>query len=103
MYDRAWARSVYGTYVKLCTRAQQIDLCILQTIAAQTGRKFATAPLRRALVDSIQGARQKSLWPLYKRLSKKTPLDQELLERVSRLAYPCMLDEYRQLELDLQS
>lgn len=102
MYDRTWARSVYTGYAKLCTRAQQIDLCILQTIAAQTGRNYTRASLVTVLIDSIQGKEFKQLWPLYKRLVKRTPLDKDLLEIISTRLKPYLGDPVNQLSFDFE-
>lgn len=83
MYDRTWARSVYDKYAKLCTRAQQINLCILQNAAELYGSNMRLVDLVQILTDSIQGKSNKKLWPTYKRLCKKTPLAMDLLLCVS--------------------
>lgn len=85
MYDREWARSIVGNYQKLCTRAQQIDACIQQIYQVQTGRFCTRHDIQVVLVDSVQGKLPSKYWTLYKRLVKKSPLDKELLEKVSNL------------------
>ena len=101
MYDRDWARSVYEGYAKLCTRAQQIDACILQLAHEKTGRNWPRIGLVRALIDSIQAKSSRRLWPMYKRLVKRTPLDRELLENVTKVTLTAMGDEVRQFEFDM--
>ncbi len=100
MYDRTWARSVYEKYAKLYTRVQQIDLCILQTAEAKSGRQWPRMALVRALIDSIQYKQHKQLWPLYKRLVKRTPLDKELLETVTKVTLQAMGDEICQFSFE---
>lgn len=102
MYDRTWARSVYEKYAKLCTRTQQIDMCILEIIAARTGRQHRRAALVCVLIDSIQGRDFKQLWPLYKRLVKRTPLDKVLLENICTRLKPFLEDPVNQMEFDFQ-
>jgi len=85
MYDRTWARSVYTGYAKLCTRAQQIDLCILQTFENTTGYKPTRSELVELLISSIQAKINPTLWTRYKRLVKRTPLDYELLNDVTKV------------------
>lgn len=82
MYDRDWARSIVENYQKLRTRAQQIDMCIQQLYQQETGRYVLRQQLKNILVDSVQGKCNKALWPDYKRLVRKTPLDNKLLKRV---------------------
>lgn len=86
-YDATWARSVYNTYAKLHTRVQQIDTCIQQTLDQEKGGHPLRAVIVSVLVRSIQVNNKQQLWNLYKRLVKRTPLDQELLKKVSVLAY----------------
>lgn len=84
MYDRDWARSILHNYEKLCTRAQQINLCLQQFYLQQTGRNCTIADIQGCLIDSIQGKTAQKLWTMYKRLVKKTPLDKDLLEKVAK-------------------
>lgn len=88
MYDRQWARSIVENYQKLCTRAQQIDACLQQLYHARTGRECTRMDIQSILVDAVQGRTKQQIWTLYKRLNKKTPLDKELLEKVSKLVSP---------------
>lgn len=86
-YDATWARKVYTTYAKLCTRAQQIDACIQQTLDQVYGGHPIRAAIVDALVRSIQDRKKQQLWNTYKRLVRRTPLDQELLKQCSVLVY----------------
>lgn len=91
MYDRDWARSIVENYQKLCPRAQQIDACLQQLYQAKTGRTCLRHDIKVILIDSLQGKLHQKYWTLYKRLVKKTPLDKELLEKVSNLI-TCKVD-----------
>lgn len=82
MYDRQWARSVVENYQKLCSRSQQIDMCIQQMYRGQYSRECTRHDIRVILIDSVQGKLSPKYWRDYKRLVKKTPLDKELLEKV---------------------
>jgi len=83
-YDRDWARSILGNYRKLCTRAQQIDMCIQEMYHARTGRSCLISDIHAVLIDSIQGKTKQTTWTDYKRLVKRTPLDKDLLEKVCK-------------------
>ncbi len=83
MYDREWARSVVENYYKLCARAQQIDACIQQLYRERTDRECLRHDIKTILVDSVQGRLPQRYWTQYKRLVKKTPLDKELLMKVT--------------------
>ncbi len=102
MYDRTWARSVYGGYTKLCTRAQQIDACIQSVIKNRWGFDLPRFNISYALISSIQGKQLKRLWPLYKRLNKKTPLDKDLLETVSNLVFEASREEVVQFSFEFE-
>lgn len=104
-YDASWARGVYSTYAKLCTRAQQMDGCILETIRQTYGRTLSRESLISIIIADIQHAAGNKLWRLYKRLNKKTPLDRDLLRAVSDMVYYALeeidVDEkQRQFEWD---
>jgi len=79
MYDRAWSQSVVDNYQKLVVRSQQIDACVQQMYKERTGRECLRHDIRVCLVDSVQGRTSPSIWRLYKRVIKKTPLDKDLL------------------------
>ena len=81
-YDRTWARTVYEKYAKMCTRAHQINLCIRQIVQQKTGKEVLITDIVYTLVDSIQAKITPTLWQRYKRLVKKTPLDETLLNTV---------------------
>jgi len=85
MYDRNWARSVVENYQKLCTRAQQIDACLQQLYQDSRLRTITRYDIQQELITSLQDKRRSKLWTDYKRLCKKSPLDKELLIKVSNL------------------
>lgn len=99
MYDRSWARSVYSAYAKLCTRVQQIDMCIQQNIAELYGSETRRIQVVDVLVSSIQGKVDKKIWTHYKRLCKVTPLDKNLLMAVSYQVWKNLSDDDKQLSL----
>jgi len=99
MYDRAWARSVHSAYAKLCTRAQQIDICIQQNIAELYSSEPRRIQVVDVLVSSIQGKVDKKIWTSYKRLCKVSPLDKNLLMAVSYQVWKNITDEDKQLTL----
>lgn len=82
MYDRLWAQGIVENYHKLCARAQQIDMCIQQLYKQRTGRDCTRWDIKVSLVDSVQGKTSASIWRLYKKVVKKTPLDKTLLEKI---------------------
>jgi len=86
-YDALWAQEVYNTYAKLCTRAQQIDACIQQTLDQKYGGHPIRAAIVEALIASIRQKGRQTLWCQYKRLVRRTPLDQDLLSIVSSNVY----------------
>lgn len=83
MYDRQWTRSIVENYQKLRPRAQQIDNCLQQLVVTSDGQPLLRKDIQDLLVDSLQGKRMKELWPEYKRLVRRTPLDQKLLYRIA--------------------
>jgi len=83
-YDASWARNVYTTYAKLCPRAQQIITCIQET--AKDYRPFVLS--RESIIDAltwnIQHKSPQTTWNAFKRLCKRTPLDVDLLKKVTK-------------------
>jgi len=82
MYSEAWAREILAKYLSLCTRAQQMNLAIVQVLVAQGFSKCTPHIINACLIDSIRKAKGQKLWTLYKRLNKRTPLDLDLLNQV---------------------
>lgn len=85
MYDERWAREIQLKYRKLCTRAQQMDRVIEQTLWESYSCKCPPEIISAILTDSIRRKGLLTLWPAYKRLNKKSPLDKELLDKVCKL------------------
>lgn len=83
-YDAEWARNVYQTYAKLCARAQQINICIRQNAEFSHGRTLSLEAIKASLIWSIQHSSLQRRWTDYKRLCRKTPLDETLLNRVTK-------------------
>ena len=83
MYDRQWARSIVENYQKLYPRVQQIDNCLQQLYLESRLRSITRKDIQDRLIDSVQDKRRAVLWRDYKRLVKRTPLDKELLIKVS--------------------
>lgn len=100
MYDRQWARSIVENYQKLYPRVQQIDMCVEQLYHARTGRICTRYDIQGVLIDSVQGKSKQSVWTLYKRLVKRTPLDKGLLEKVAGLLVPKVDVEKLQRQFD---
>jgi hypothetical protein len=98
-YDRSWARLTYEKYSNMRPRAHQINLCLMQLITTESGEKWLETKLIDCLIDSIQGKSCKELWPWYKRLVKKSPLDQKLLYKVARNFCYVLKDDSKQLSL----
>jgi len=92
-YDRTWARSVYEKYAKICTRAYQINLCIRQLIQEKFAKNLLLTDIEAILIDSLQAKCGKTLWPKYKRLVKKMPLDKGMLEEVSFMVFSIFSSE----------
>lgn len=94
MYAESWAQGIFKAYRMSCTRAGQIDLCILQV---KGGGEAHTQMLRKGIetqvIRSIQGYDKGKLWRDYKRLCKKTPLDVKLLHAVTDQVYWREYDE----------
>ncbi len=82
MYSITWAQEVLLNYRKLCTRAQQMNAVICLTLERNYCYKIGPEAVNRLLIDSIRGKVAKRIWPDYKRLNKRTPLDKFLLNRV---------------------
>lgn len=100
MYSIKWAEGIYLTYIDCNARAQNMPRVIEQAAAKILGWELRSKAIKRHLVESIAGKGNKQLWPLYKRLCRKTPLDGKLLERVCRAIYWPELDEWNQLKFD---
>lgn len=83
-YDASWARKVYSQYAKLCTRAQQINMCIRQTAKDYRPFELSTEAVVEALTWWIRHKSTQQYWNRYKRLCRVTPLDEELLISVTR-------------------
>lgn len=84
MYAYSWAEGVLRTYKTSCTRAGQIDACIVQKALTVTEKHpIGSQSVKRALIGSIQGLDQGKLWSQYKRLCRKSPLDSALLGKVA--------------------
>lgn len=83
MYDRQWARSIVENYQKLHARAQQVDACLQQLVVLSYDGKLLRKDIQDLLVDSLQGKCMKGFWNEYKRLVRRTPLDQKLLYRIA--------------------
>lgn len=98
-YSLNWAQRIVGTFTESCTRAEQIKLCICQTSWRFTKVPITPEAITHALVLSLSRRGDKSLWPAYKRLCKKTPLDIKLLEKVTALIVGIYIDHVYQLEL----
>lgn len=86
-YDAVWAQKVYKTYAKLHTRVQQIDACIQQMQDQNLGSHCPVSSIAEALIQSIRSTGRQSLWTQYKRLVKRTPLDQALLLKIAKEVY----------------
>lgn len=101
-YDRTWARRIYGEYAKLCPRTQQINACIVQLSkdAGDVGTPISSVV--GWIISNIQKKDRPSVWPMYKRLCKRSPLDKELLAEVVLRFHRDVNGDYwktRQLEL----
>ncbi len=83
MYDRQWARSVVENYQKMHARVHQIDACLQQLVVLRGDNKLTRKQIQDMLTDDIQGKRLKGFWLDYKRLVKRSPLDQKLLYKVA--------------------
>lgn len=97
MYDTDWARQVYVKFREFCTRAEQIDLAIID-IARLKGhpKPLTTVDIARGCVESIQGKRPANVWTRYKRLCKRTPFDLDLAEELMYVFW----DVHRDIESD---
>lgn len=104
MYSISWAQELWSGYKMLCTRAQQIERCIVQD--AENRDKPVPLSCERIeyyLVKSIAGHDKGLLWREFKRLAKKTPLDTQLLTRVTTKLCVLERDEYLQGEFDFKT
>jgi len=81
-YNREWAAKIVQIFWNSCTRAQQIDSCILQVLNARSLRLYIVSDLHRVLAGSLAGKADKRIWPLYKRVCKHTPLDKAQLYKL---------------------
>lgn len=84
-YSKVWAERILENYENSATRCRNVDLCIQQIYESRTTRRCSLMQIRIAKIHSLQGTGNKKIWPLYKRLVKKTPLDRELLKKVTDL------------------
>lgn len=84
-YDKTWAQDIVKKYKMMCARTHQIDLCIQQLYKHNTGRECLIHDIQALQVKSLQGVVDKRLWIHYKRLVKKTPLNQDLLKKVAAM------------------
>jgi len=91
-YDASWARNVYSTYAKLCPRAQQIDSCIQAAMDDMYGCHCAREKIIDALCFGIAHSNLQSYWTAYKRLCKRTPLDKDLLAKVTEQTYNLVVE-----------
>lgn len=99
-YDIDWARSVYKAYAELHPRVQQILLCIQQVLRTDYALNVTTEYLVKLLIRSIQGRADKKVWPRFKAVVRKSPLDQQGLGKlVSSIAWD-NFDETKQFMLD---
>lgn len=99
MYAYSWAEGILGAYEKSCTRARQINACIVQYALTLDSRVIlSNDAIKKALIGSIQGFDREKLWRDYKRLVKKSPLDDQLLGKVAARILWRWRDEAMQLE-----
>jgi len=104
MYDINWARSVYKNFKTTCTRAGNIDRCILQR-AAQIGFSTLTSEiLTNCLIFSIQHKQHNRLWRSYKAFCIKTLFDDKALTVLTEQILALRADwraDYQQQLLDI--
>lgn len=101
-YNREWAGKIVEIFWKSCTRAQQIDACILQILNARGLRLYIISDLHRILAASLAQKADKRIWPLYKRVCKHTPLDKAQLFKLTELCGWDLVMDVCQIELPFE-
>lgn len=102
MYDKEWAIDVYKRYIKITPREQQIKRVLAATALFYQQPFLNTIRIGQIIIASIQQRVDKAIWPLYKRLIKKSPYNPALAHKVSvkmSWAHYALLDSDRQMEL----
>lgn len=97
MYDIDWARSVYATHEKLHPRGQQILLCVCQELKIKQGLDATPTEIKRIIISSIQGRAARGIWPRYKTVVRRSPLDRIALDKLVKSIVFDRTDESNQL------
>jgi len=99
-YDIDWARSVHKAYKELHPRGQQILLCVQQVLKTEYSINASIDYLEKLLIRSIQGRASKKIWPRFKFVVKKSPLDQDALGKLVKAIAWDNMDETKQMLFD---
>lgn len=103
MYDRQWTRTIVDGFRNVCARANNIEMCLIETVYDITTLTITQASLYKSLLWALQRGDKSRLWYKYKRLCKVSPLDVELLKATARILIEVQglrLDDENQLTLD---
>lgn len=103
LYARPWAEKIFSQFHNSCTRARNTDKCILYVAEHSYSKILSTEKLHEVFISSLQGQYDKKIWPMYKRLVKKSPLDKELLNKLTGAVLNAYGMEYLQLMFEFDT